>query len=231
MKKKALVAYMAMIMVVFTIISGFGQTAQEKKQIRLLDKEIKKEQWSADRLETKLRVNSSDSAYSVSLQYRIDSFKLESKRRQVADLRNERNNIFLGYATATEVPQEISKRILKRRQRANILRREELVLYKIENDLGAVDPSEQHSGYKIILDNNYSDPVVFLIIPDNGGNRMAACVASRQKTTVYLLPGDYTVVFEINGRAVGCPKRMSVTGATHIYQGEECFAFAYMPRW
>lgn len=157
--------------------------------------------------------------------------QIEAKNKKIADFENQRDNIFLAYATTTEVPMEISPRETRRRARSNYLRREELVLEKIEGNLTTINPAGQTAGYKVILHNMYILPITFYICPMDGGDKKSVNLEPNKKTETYLVPGRYTVTFLNGGTIIGGSRLMTVDGSTHNYQGEECFAFAYMPRW
>jgi hypothetical protein len=157
--------------------------------------------------------------------------ELSALNDKLANLQHERDFIFSQYAATPDVPKEMLKIEQKRRLRSNVVRREELVLEKIENNLGKVEPSGNKAGYKVILDNQYHSRITFKIVAINGGDIQSSVVDSRKKETIYLLPGSYTVSFFNGGTQIGNPRSMTIDGRTHTYLGEECFNFAYMPRW
>lgn len=157
--------------------------------------------------------------------------QIEAKNKKIADLEQERDNIFLRYTTTTEVPTEISPRETRRRNRANYLRREELTLEKIEGNLTIIQPTGQNAGYKVIIANDYIIPITFAIYPIKGGDKISVNLAPNKNTEIYLIPGTYSVSCLNGGNQIGNSFTISIDGSKHIFQGKECFAFAYMPRW
>ncbi|MDP2944474.1 MAG: hypothetical protein Q8N57_02790 [bacterium] len=211
----------------------FGQTKQEKRQMNALNNEIKRTNKEIPILENGLLSDKLASVDRTAILYKIDG-----KKEKIADLKQERENIFRRYATTVGVPKELSRRGLNRRQRPYTLRREDLVLQKIEANIASsssasINPSGSsvaNSGYKIIVANDYPLPVSFIIRSVNGGDRKTVLLGPSKKADIYLIPGSYLVSFERGGTQYGSDRLLTIDGATHIYNGEECFGFAYMPR-
>jgi len=154
------------------------------------------------------------------------------KRQKINDLRQNREAIVERYTESTSVPTEISSTELHDRQRSFVIRREEMVLRKVECNISSADMTlRNRDGYKVILDNQYGESIDFVISPVDGGENKSVVLDPQKRQTVYLLPGTYSVDFLSGGRFVGDRRIMHIDGILHIYKGEECFNFAYMSRY
>lgn len=157
--------------------------------------------------------------------------------------RQERENIFRRYATASDVPKELTPREFRRRQRADFLkiteRKDEIIIKKIEASISSpsspgspsIDPSGSsvaNAGYKVIVANDYPLPIKFTFQPLDGRQNESVLVNPSKKEVKYLLPGKYLVSFEGGGNSLN--KTLTVDGTVQVYKGEDCFGFAYMPR-
>jgi hypothetical protein len=130
-----------------------------------------------------------------------------------------------------KIPTEVNRIDYKQRGRSYDLRRDDLVLTKIEQNINsAISPGGQEGGYKVIFDNQYVEPVNFVLRSINGSARKAIMVSPGIRQTKYLFPGKYVVEFYVNGRLSGAPRPLTIDGQTSDYQGETCFGFVYMPR-
>lgn len=192
--------------------SKYG-TLQADRQVDVLEEEIK---IAADELE-----DLGDGEKSPLVQE-----QLTAARQRLDSLIKAKDLIVWEFATSRDVPREMSCIEKEARLRANHIRREELVINKIESNLSSI---RSDLGYKVILDNAYSQPITFAMHPVDGGEKVSVNVDARSRDVVYLLPGLYEVVFMHGGRAVGKSVRMKIDGQVHRYQGEECFGFAFMP--
>jgi hypothetical protein len=159
-----------------------------------------------------------------------DSLAIQDKKTRVEELQGRRNEIF-DRATSVEIPGEVSPCELRKRSRGNYLRREEVVLSKVEGNLTVVQPSGLKAGYKVIVSNEYYMPTTFLITPVNGGDKTSLLLDQDRRETIFLTPGSYTVTFLNGGNPIGRSAVFNIDGSVHNYKGEECFAFVYMPRW
>lgn len=160
--------------------------------------------------------------------------KIDKKRQKISDLENERDNIFFGYATTRKAPKEVSRKELRLRQRGDIVRRQDLVLEKIEADLYSSGDSIGDSskmGLKVIIDNEYCLPISFILAPMDGGDRKSVMLNPAQRQVVYLIPGRYYVSYMRSGNQLGENRILTVDGSSHIYKGESCFGYVYMPRY
>ncbi len=216
-------------MVAILAANAFGQTKQELKQIKALEKEINKIFKQIDVLaKDSLAILSVDTYHLTYIRNEINR-----KKEQIADLQKYRDNIFLSFTLTREVPKEASRREIKLRQRGNYLRRQELVIEKVEANLSSVNPSNlsaTNGGYKVIVANDYVMPVTFIITPIDGGEDKTIVIDPFKKINIYLLPGKYSVS-TLNGSSQSCAdKQLTINGSTHIFKGEECFNFIYMPR-
>ncbi|MCX6794989.1 MAG: hypothetical protein NTY31_03350 [Candidatus Falkowbacteria bacterium] len=227
--RKIVIGFLAVIMV----SNLFGQTRQEKGQMNALDNEIKRTNREISILENGLLSDKLTSVNKTAILYKIDG-----RKEKIADLKQERENIFRRYATASDVPKELSRRELNRRQRAYVIRREDLVLQKVEANISSsaspsINPSNSpttNAGYKIILANDYVLPTLFTISPLNGGDKTSALVDPRQTTEMYLLPGVYEVSFFSGNSFSKETDILKVDGSKRIFRGKEYFGGAYMPR-
>jgi len=147
--------------------------------------------------------------------------------RLIDRFKTERTRIMSNYASDDGLPKELSETEEERRQRSLNVRSRQMLMEEIQKDTASGE-LRQGSGFKVILDNQYSQVVTFKVTPLYGGDHTSVALGSRQKQAVYLPPGDYQVTFLSASRAINS-MRMTVSGKKHIYQGESCFAFAYMP--
>lgn len=218
-----------LLVVAIMAINASSQTKQESKQINALEKEIKKTFKEIDVLaKDSLAIHRADIFHLTYVRNEIDR-----KKQKIADLQNERDNIFLSFATTRELSKEASRREVKLRQRGNYLRRQELVLEKVEANLSSIDPSDllgTDRGYKVIVANDYTMTVTFVIRPVDGGEGKSVVVTPREKVNVYLVPGRYLVSTLSGSAAAYTDKQLTIDGSTHIFKGEDCFNFIYMPR-
>ncbi|QQG52392.1 MAG: hypothetical protein HY931_03650 [Candidatus Falkowbacteria bacterium] len=130
-----------------------------------------------------------------------------------------------------KIPTEVNRIDYKQRDRSYDLRRDDLVLTKIEQNINsAISPGGQEGGYKVIFDNMYIEPVDFKVFRSNGEQYTSVMVKPGVKRTKYLLPGVYFVHFYVAGKPSGLPCKLTIDGKTYDYDGESCFNFAYMPR-
>lgn len=193
---------------------------QEDKKFNLLADEIKEKEGEVGSLERRL-ISSTDSE-----KLEIEAQLLLTKK-QIFTLKEEKDNIFSRYVTSTDVPDEITSFEKHARRRANVIKREDLVLKKIKNNISSTEVIP--SGYKVILNNEYYCPITFAVNSMDGGENTSFNLRSKEKLNVYLLPGVYLVSFLRGGTQIGFSVRMTIDGQKRVYQGEECFNFAYMP--
>jgi len=157
--------------------------------------------------------------------YRNDLLLLQKKRQEM-----------MAEFIDQPIPRQMSRLTKNRHRNSNVVRREELVLGKIENNIGststaAIDPARQETGYKVIFDNKNSQSVTFILNPLDGGERLAINLAPRTRVVNYILPGRYLVYFYVNGRKredLSAP--LTIDGTRHQYEGENCFGFVYKAR-
>jgi hypothetical protein len=130
-----------------------------------------------------------------------------------------------------KVPTEVNRVDYKQRERSYDLRRSDLVLTKIEQNINsAISPGGQEGGYKVIFDNMYIEPVDFKVFRISGEQYTSVMIDPGVRRTKYLLPGKYYVQFYVSGKQSGAPRPLTIDGKTYDYKGESCFNFAYMPR-
>lgn len=129
------------------------------------------------------------------------------------------------------IPTRLTKLDRNQRVRGFESRLDELVIAKVENNLNvAVNPSGQNSGYKVIFDNMYVEPVNFIARAVNGIGEFSSMIPPKSMETEYLLPGVYMVEIYINGRMSGQPRKMTIDGQERKYKGMSCFNYAAAPR-
>ncbi len=203
---------------------------------------IEKDSIRRSKLEDSISINKETAARlayrSISVNRKDVQNDIDAKKDRIADLEKERDNIFFRYATTRAVPAEISPRELRRRQRSNFLRRDDLVLEKIEANISgtpssaSISPSNSsvsNAGYKVILANDYFLPISFIIRPINGGEKKTIVVSAAKKDVIYLIPGRYEVDF-FQGTNPHGTDILTIDGSVQRYKGEDCFGFAYMPQ-
>lgn len=152
--------------------------------------------------------------------------KISEIKKQINDLTQTKDRIISGYINSSDVPDELTILEKDRRLRANVLKRESMVIEKVKKNLSSLDVSE---GYKVIFDNQYSEPITFSLKPKDGGEKTAVHLRPKEIQRIYLVPGSYVVSFLNGGAIIGRPVDMNIDGQKKFYRGEECFAFAYMP--
>jgi hypothetical protein len=130
-----------------------------------------------------------------------------------------------------KIPTEVNRIDYKQRERSYDLRRDDLVLTKIEQNINStISPGGQEGGYKVIFDNQYIEPVDFKVFRLNGEQYTAIMIDPGIRSIKYFLPGKYVVRFYVSGKESGAPRPLTIDGKTYDYKGESCFNFAYMPR-
>ena len=147
-------------------------------------------------------------------------------KNQIIDLTKTKDEIINGYINSSDVPDELTILEKDRRLRANVLKRESMVIEKVKKNLSSLDVSE---GYKVIFDNQYSEAITFSLNPKDGGEKTAVHLRPKEMQRIYLVPGSYMISFLNGGTRIGDPVVMNIDGQKRFYKGEECFAFAYMP--
>jgi len=166
-------------------------------------------------------------------------FAIDNKMEKIDNLEKEREIIFYGYTTAASLPKEFSPKELRRRQRAYVIRREELVLGKVERNLSSFAPSSLNNssnspatdnGLMVIVDNQCPLFVKFQFSPLDGGERRSIGVDPTKMETIYLTPGKYTVAMYKGGNFTE-EHILHINGEKHLYRGKECFGFVYMSRY
>lgn len=175
-----------------------------------------------------------------SLTSQIDSIEsitsnldIEYKLEELFNMRRKREEMIERWTSPEyNVPREMSCITKRRRERSNVIRREELVLSKIEGNLNStVNPGVSEGGYKVIFDNKYSLNTTFILLGVDGGQRLAVSLAPKTKERHYVLPGIYLVEAYVSGRKVGQARRLTVDGEAHSYETEPCFGFVYKERY
>lgn len=175
-----------------------------------------------------------------SLLSKIDSIEsvnsnldIEYKLEQIFNMRQKREEMIeIWTSPDRNVPREMSRYTKGRRERANTIRRQELVLSKIESNLNsAISPISNESGYKVIFDNQYSLRTTFILTGIDGGQRLAVSMAPKSKEVHYLIPGIYYVEYYISGRKLDKVDKLTIDGEIHYYNGEACYNFAYNDRY
>jgi len=186
-------------------------------------------EWAKNEMERiKLQI---DSVESIS-----PSQDFEFKKTQLTQLQDQRDQLIQTYLFPDQtIPKEMGKLTKSRRQNSNVIRREELVLVKIENNIGgtgaAINPNDEATGYKVIFDNKYSLSTTFALVPLNGGEKLSINLAPRTRADSYVLPGKYLVEFYVNGRKRDeLTSPLTIDGTSHQYEGESCFGFVYKSR-
>lgn len=152
------------------------------------------------------------------------------KEKRIKELETFHESIINEYISYNGVPKEITRYEAEARSMANDLRRQEMVLKKVENNLGQSknDASSEDKGLKIIVENNYGADITFMICPIDGGEQTAVCLASKKMTEINLIPGKYIVSTYAGGRQIGEPRNLSVDGTIRNYKGKACYNFICM---
>lgn len=154
--------------------------------------------------------------------------KLSSLTEKLVRLQAQRDSLIWRFISDEKIPRELSPGELKARLRANIVRRQEMVLGKIESGL-LTDTDGQQRGLKVIVANDYWRDITFKINPTNGGERVSVNVVPGKQDEIFLIPGNYIVSYFVGGQEVGQPQPLTIDGAKHKYRNQDCFGFVYMP--
>ncbi|MFA6514093.1 MAG: hypothetical protein WCT50_02245 [Patescibacteria group bacterium] len=129
------------------------------------------------------------------------------------------------------IPTRLSRLNRNQRSRSHSTRLDELVITKVEENLNAaINPSGRQSGYKVIFDNMYVEPVNFIARQVGGIGEFSTMIPPKSMEVNYLLPGVYMIEIYINGRRSGEPRKMTIDGQEKKYQGMSCFNYAVAPR-
>lgn len=164
----------------------------------------------------------------------ISNYYLEDLKTKLALLEEQREEMVQETINFEGIPREITRRPAIRRHRSNVLRREEMVLTKIENNLNqsssettAYEPSQtETNGLKVIFDNKYYRSITFFLYPLDGGERIAVTTAAKNREVHYLIPGKYRVETAINNQVdTRRSTFLTIDGQTHYFEGESCFGF------
>lgn len=164
---------------------------------------------------------------------------LNWKWNRIEKLVKDRDRIYDRVYISNQIPREMGDKTVHRRLNSNIVRRQEMVIGKIENSVNGTSVSVAsissqpgmitNDGYKVIFHNVYCSNVVFKIEPVDGGDRTAYCLKSGQKEIHYLLPGRYLIHYLSDGVELCSPQILNIDGQVRTYEGESCYNFAYMP--
>lgn len=158
--------------------------------------------------------------------------EIDKIENDLNDLKEKRRKAILAVYDPEDVPREMGICTKNRRQRANIIRREELVLEKIESNINqAIVPIGNEGGYKVIFDNLYGQQVTFIVIPKDGGQRMSVALQPRSMESHFLIPGDYYVEFIVGGRRLASAVNLTIDGEQHWYKSIPCYGFVYKSRY
>jgi hypothetical protein len=194
---------------------------QEDKKYDLLAQEISKQKAAAEDLEKIV----ADSAKKSS----VKTSELVALNKKIKVLEARKDSIFDRYTSSTEIPDELTSCELKARRMANVAKREKMVLDKIRaniNNPGLVDSA----GYKVIVKNNYYKDVNFIICPRDGGDKISVYLGGNEKNHIFLLPGVYSICYQVNGNNMGQPTSLHIDGSVHLYEGEKCFGYIFTSR-
>lgn len=238
------------LLLVFIASHSMAQSAYEKEKMNLIESEISRLEKKQAKLKKELDREKNDqilklredlaryknlSSYTEEvdrIQAKIDSieniesnFELDLLGFNLEYYQNERLKLITSWIEQ-DVPKELSIYHKNRRSRANVIRREELVLSKIEANISqSIEGGVAESGYKVIFDNKYSLNVTFILKSLDGSQRFAISLAPRTKERHYILPGRYQVECIISGRRFKDVSYLNIDGQQHFYETEPCFGF------
>ena len=207
-----------------------------------LKKDLKRANIEGDPSQARKTTDDVDSAQvrAKLIKFQIDSISLISSNSEIDDIRfdieyyqNQREKLISAWISqGNVVPRELSVLSKNRRQRANFVRREELVLSKIEGNINQqIDGGSEGGGYKVIFDNKYSLNVTFILRSVDGGERLAVSLAPRTKERHYVIPGKYLVETIISGRKSPIVHELNIDGQKHYFEGEPCFGLVSRSRY
>lgn len=151
---------------------------------------------------------------------------INSKYARLAEIQRFRQEQFDKIALSTDIPKEMGKTTMQRRQQSNVVRREELTFQKLANNPVIGDSS----GYQGIIKNMSKwKGVTFRIVSKNGGESKSFYVGPNGSVRDKLIPGIYTVSF-LDGNKKLSPDIEISSGVTiDSFDGEPCHWFAYWP--
>jgi hypothetical protein len=267
---KKLVLFLTFVVVATTSQMAFSQTRQEKRQMRILEKEISKVEKEVLEMERSLEKDKNEYLFTLkkelkevkqisdpsnakdaetvkwgkkrieeinseidSTQSIYSSFSLDLKRQKLGNLQDRREEMIASWTSSGyKIPREMTILTHNRRLRANEVRREELVLSKIENNINQeISPASSEGGYKVIFDNKYSLTTTFILKGVDGGQRMAVALSGKTKERHHVIPGQYFVEYIVGGRKLSTVSKLTVDGEKHWYESEPCFGFVYKSRY
>lgn len=215
-----LIVFLSMLVLAGCYSSNRLGTEQKDRQMSVLQAEIQKIQ---DDILYYQYLAEYDSASAV--QYRENASLAFTK---MSLLQARRDSIIFGFITSNDVPRELTPKEFDARSRGNVVRRQELVLGKIEANISesAINPS----GLKVIVANEYWLPITFKFEPLDGGERFSINLPPRGKEYVFLIPGRYLVRYLNGGKEICLPVELNLDGSKHNYRGEYYFGYVYMPK-
>jgi len=161
------------------------------------------------------------------------SNEIAIKKGELAGFQLKRTEMIASWVKPeNSIPREMRVLTKNRRQRSNVIRREELVLSKIESNINQeVDATPSEGGYKIIFDNQYGLNTTFILKGLDGGQRLSVNVAPKTKERHHVIPGNYLVEYYVGGRKLSTVTKLTVDGEIHYYETEPCYGFAYKSRY
>jgi hypothetical protein len=214
---------------------------EKKLEIFVLKKKISiAKKYGDPRVATDFAQVNTVKAENVLLNAKIDSIEsinstieINLRKTDLVSLQLEREEMITAWTSPQySIPREMRVITKNRRQRSNVVRREELVLSKIESNLNqSVIPTSTEGGYKIIFDNQYSLNTTFILRGVNGGSKLAVSIAPKQKERHYVIPGNYLVEYYVGGRKLSTVSKLTVDGEVAYYESEPCFGFVYKSRY
>lgn len=152
--------------------------------------------------------------------------QIEEKNSKITFFEGEREKIFLKYTTENQMEREMTLRTKERRQRANVIRREEMVIQKVEKNLDSVNPTNSNGGYLVILCNQNYNHASFKISSMDGAEHTSHTLKGKTSLDVYLLPGKYLITSTVGGIKELNPIVIEITGEVKSLFGRECFGYA-----
>jgi hypothetical protein len=213
--KKILFLVIVLALSLMTTEEGLAQSRQQKRQLRLIDKEIfslKKEKNNSEK-------NS-----------RIDSLKVVRER-------------ILDNILSPVIPAEMFYREVRLRHNGYEVKsmersseRQEMVLNKIKGNISSnvessktILASEKTQGYEGIARNDDYRTVVFRIFPLNGGEKIDVIVDPGKSSVFKLIPGSYEVRYFERGYEACNPSTLTIDGQLKLVSGVNYFFYIIKP--
>lgn len=212
---------LALLLALIAIIIGqslLAQTKHQTRQMRVIEREIRLVSQSIHKEELLFfREVEKFGAPLDSLDF-AEPVRLADLRERLVYLQETRNGMITEWVTE-EIPLEMSKPIMKKRLRSNVVRREELLIDHLKN--GDAQKDSNYDALKVILDNKTYQSASFHLFNEGNNKAYSFTVSGKEKQAHVVEPGSYLVKIYQDGSLKGS-HRIKLTGEVKQYENEYC---------